>query len=87
MILHEVLGDFRILRIVTHGHVGRAHDDWHFLCRILGIGSHVFWIRVDRLPLVGTVRTLDQLPLVFEEHAEVVIVPLRRVGRPGAFET
>ena len=38
------------------------------------------------MPLPGAGRALDQLPLVAEQHVEVAVVPLRRVGLPGAFD-
>ena len=38
-------------------------------------------------PLLGASGAVDQFPLVAEEHVEITVVPLRRIGLPGAFDT
>ncbi len=53
---------------------------------ILGIRRHVRRVLVLRRPLLGAGGALHELPLVAEQHVEISIVPLRRVGRPRAFE-
>src|SRR5512140_3925225 len=53
----------------------------------MGVRDHIFFPDVLRPPLLGSGWTLDQLPLVAEEHIEIAVVPCRRFWLPGAFDT
>jgi hypothetical protein len=36
---------------------------------------------------MGAARSLDQFPLITEQGLEVAVVPLDRIGSPGAFDS
>src|SRR5262245_47052395 len=55
------------------------------LRRIVSIGHR--GRSVLRRPLICTCRTLGQLPLVAKQTVEIAVVPLHRVGGPGALQT
>ena len=49
--------------------------------------SHIFFLLVDRLPLLGTRRALNQLIFIVQQQAEIIAIPLGRRRRPAAFQT
>ncbi len=53
---------------------------------IVRIGHCAFRLCLARRPLLGTCRALCQFPIVAEKILEVIVVPLRRLGRPRAFQ-
>ena len=85
-IVAEPLGDRAELGVHLQRHVGGRHHRRHALVRIARVGRHVFGVGIDRLPLLGAGRALDQLIIVLEQQAEIVAAPLGRVVRPGALD-
>ena len=88
-VLVEVLGDFSVLRVSNHGHVGGRHHGGDLDGRIFCVGSHVRFVLIGWVPLMGACRALSKGPGVFvlEEHVKVAVVPNGGVGRPCAFDT
>ncbi len=82
----ETLRDLRELGIHLQREIGREHHWRVLLVRIVGVADHVLVRRFLRVPLMGAGRALAPFPIVFEQRVEVAVVPLDRLGRPGALE-
>src|SRR3546814_1447383 len=52
----------------------------------MGIGGHVLFLLVDRLPLLRTGRASHQLIVIVEQEAEEILRPLGGGVDPRAFE-
>ena len=85
-ILVESLRNRRVFRVRPQCEVCCEHHGSVLFRRIVGIRHGVRRRRIRGSPLRGTGRTLRLLPLVTEKVVEVVVVPLRRLGRPGTFQ-
>ncbi|GEM_PF-1940518 len=82
--LIETARNLLVGRIEAQRQVGGQHGRAAFLVGIEGVGNG--FADVFRHPLVRAGRALGQLPFVFEQVAEEVVVPLGRGGGPGDFQ-
>ena len=78
---------FAIFRIGDHRNVSRVHGRQNFFTRPVNFRSHICIIHVFRMPDMRASRAGCKLPLIFEQHVEIAIIPLDRVGSPRAFQT
>ncbi len=85
-VLVEAPRDRLVDRVHPQREVGRRHHGRVPLRRVVRVRHDVGGRRVRRSPLPGSGRALGQLPLVAEQGVEVAVVPLHRVGRPGALQ-
>mmetsp|Transcript_118291 Transcript_118291/g.166287 ORF Transcript_118291/g.166287 Transcript_118291/m.166287 type:complete len:641 (-) Transcript_118291:267-2189(-) len=85
-VLVEASRDLLVVRIHAHRHVGGGHDDRNLLRAVVRRRRHVGVGLLLRGPLIGAGGALGQLPLVAEQHVEVVVVPLGRRGGPGSLD-
>ena len=85
-VLHEPPGNLLVRRIETQRQVGRQHLRRDPLRRVVGMRDRSLTCTMLGTPLVGSRRTLLQLPFKAEEIPEKVVTPLGRRRRPGHLE-
>ena len=84
-VVAEPLRDRTVDRVHLHGHVGGAHHRGVDDVRVVRVGHRAGERRGGPLLVAG--RALGEHPVVVHQRLEVVVVPLRRRGVPGALET
>ena len=87
LVVAEAFRNLAIFGVALERHVGGGHDRRDLLVRVPRVSRHVLRLGVDRRPLVRACRALCEFVVIFEQQAEIVIAPLRRVGGPGPFDT
>mmetsp|Transcript_16306 Transcript_16306/g.51029 ORF Transcript_16306/g.51029 Transcript_16306/m.51029 type:complete len:304 (+) Transcript_16306:1044-1955(+) len=85
-VLVEPTRNLQVGGVLLERNVGGEHDGGNPLALHMGVGHCVGGSAILGRPLVGTGRTLGQLPLVLEQVVKVAVVPLGRVVRPRTLE-
>ena len=83
----EPLGDFSVLRVHLHGHIGIGHDGVEANRGVLNVNGLVVFLDVDGLPLPRTGRALLKFPFVIKKKVEVAVIPLCGMCGPCALNT